>query len=319
VSSPVWIGVDIGGTKVLAGVVGPEGTVLRTARLASPGRQATVAEVEDALSDAVAAVAAGAPVAGVGIAAAGFVDADGERVRFAPHLPWRDDPVRSRLTERWGTSVLLENDATCAAVAESELGAAHGAGSAVLVTLGTGIGGGIAVGGTVLRGAGGMAGEVGHMKVQPGGAVCECGGRGCWEQYASGPALLRGVRASWERRGPVLQERTGGDPDQLTGPVVTEAADRGDPLAQEVLEEVGRWLGLGLSNLVAALDPECVVVGGGLAAAGEAVLAPARRELGAQLVGRGHRTAPPVVTALLGPEAGLVGAALLARAAASGA
>ncbi len=138
---------------------------------------------------------------------------------------------------------------------------------------------------------------------------------GAWEQYASGPALLRGVRAAWERRGPVLQARTGGDPDLLTGPSVTEAAERGDPLAREVLAEVGRWLGLGLSNLVAALDPERVVVGGGLAAAGEALLAPARLELEAELVGRGHRSAPPVLAARLGPQAGLVGAALLARAA----
>ncbi len=312
----LYIGVDVGGSKVLAGEVDESGRVLATALRRTPGRRVAVEAVEDALTAAVDDVAAGRPIAGVGLAAAGFVDAAGERVAFAPHLPWVNDPVRARLAARWGVPVVLENDATCAALAEVTYGAARGTSSAVIVTMGTGIGGGIVLGGEVVRGHHGMAGEFGHAQVVPDGLPCECGRTGCWEQYASGNALVRAAREHLGDRsmGPsVLTELCGGDPARLTGPMVTAAAQDGDLVARAAFASVGDWLGIGLAGLVAAFDPEIVVIGGGVSEAGDRLLDPARDRLARSLVGVPHRPVPPVVPAALGPRAGLVGGALLAR------
>jgi glucokinase len=299
VSEPVWVGVDVGGTKVLAGVVDEGGRVTGTARRTTPGRRVDARMVEDALTEAVLEAAGGRPLAGVGVAAAGFVDAAGERVRFAPHLPWLDEPVRSRFAERWGAPVRLENDATAAAYGELVLGAARGCSDVVTVNLGTGLGGGIVIGGRIYRGHNGMAGEFGHMQVVPDGLACECGARGCWEQYCSGRALERYAR-----------ER---DADLVNGRMVTAAADEGDLEARAAFAELGHWLGVGLANLVAAFDPELVVVGGGVSEAGDRLLEPARVALGRSLVGAGHRDIPAIVAAQLGNAAGLVGAACLVR------
>lgn len=296
----LFIGVDIGGTKVLAAAVSTTGRVLRTARRETPGRRVDARLVEDALTEAVQEIAGPRRPSAIGIAAAGFVDAQGERVRFAPHLPWRDEGVRARLAERWSAPVVLDNDANCAARAEMAFGAVGDVQDALVVTLGTGIGGAVVLDGAVHRGYNGMAGEFGHMQVVPEGRSCECGGIGCWEQYCSGNALVRHVREN------------GGRAD-ITGPEVTEAAREGDPLARAAFASVGAWLGVGVSNLVEAFDPEIVVVGGGVSAAEDLLLAPARVALRETLVGAEHRTIPPVVRAALGPEAGAIGAAYLAR------
>ena len=295
----LFIGVDIGGTKVLAAAVSSSGRVLRTARRTTPGRQVESRLIEDALTEAVEEVAGVRRPSAIGIAAAGFVDAQGERVRFAPHLPWRDEGVRSRLAERWSAPVVLDNDANCAARAELAYGAVGTARDALVVTLGTGIGGAVVLDGAVHRGWNGMAGEFGHMQVVPDGRPCECGGTGCWEQYCSGNALARFYN----------EQRTG----EVSGPEVTAAAQAGDEAALAAFASVGEWLGVGVANLVAAFDPEVVVVGGGLSAAGDLLLEPARRALRDSLVGAAHRTVPPVVRAGLGPEAGAIGAAELAR------
>jgi glucokinase len=309
----LFVGVDVGGTKVLAAVVSEAGEVRRTARRSTPGRRVAPALLEDALTEAVHEVAAGEPVAGVGIAAAGFVDAGGERVMFAPHLPWRDEDVRARLTDRWGTVVALDNDANCAARAECRYGAARGVSDAIVLTLGTGIGGAVVINGEVHRGRNGMAGEFGHMQVVPGGRSCECGGDGCWEQYCSGNALVRFARDRIGREPTVLEELCGGDPQRLAGAMVTAAAEDGDLVARQAFASVGDWLGVGVANLVAALDPECVVVGGGVSVAGDLLLGPARTALTRSLVGAAHRVVPPLRRARLGPQAGVVGAADLAR------
>lgn len=302
-SDPVWVGVDIGGTKILAGSVDPYGVVGGTVQRSAGARDGSVEQLESTIVEAVLDAAAGAPLAGVGLAAAGFVDAAGERVRFAPHLPWREDDVRTRLSARLGVPVGLANDATCALEAEVAHGAARDRESALLVTVGTGIGGGLMVGGQVVRGSGGMAGEFGHMRFVPGGHPCQCGLRGCWEQYASGGALVRELRRAGGTTGT----------DTLTGPGITEAALRGDPAARTAFDVVGRALGLGLAGLVAAFDPECVVVGGGVSAAGELLLAPARAALAEDLVGAQWRTSPDVLVAACGPEAGMIGAVVQAR------
>lgn len=299
-SDPVWVGVDVGGTKILAGTVDHDGVVGHTVQWPSGPRDGSPRQLESTIVDAVLAAAAGAPLAGVGLAAAGLVDADGERVRFAPHLPWRDDDVRVRLADRLAAPVVLDNDANCALEAEVAYGAALGQASALLVTVGTGIGGALMVGGRVVRGSGGMAGEFGHMRFVARGHPCQCGLLGCWEQYASGNALIREV-----------QQATG--VESLSGPGITEAALVGHPAALAAFEVVGRALGVGLANLVAALDPGCVVVGGGVSAAGELLLAPARAALAEGLVGGQWRTFPDVSAAACGPEAGMIGAVVQAR------
>lgn len=309
----VFVGVDVGGSKVLAAVVSPAGEVVRSVLARTPGRLVEATVVEDVMTDAVLSVADGETIKAIGVAAAGFVDERGERVVFAPHLPWRGEDVRSRLAERWGTPVVLDNDANCTAVAEATYGVAGGDGTSLVVTMGTGIGGAVLVDGRVLRGRNGMAGEFGHMQVVPDGQPCQCGARGCWEQYASGNALVRYARAQVGLEPSVLTEACGGDPDRLTGPMVTDAAADGDLVARHAFGSVGHWLGIGLANLVAALDPHRIVVGGGVSAAGDRLLDPARAELERSVVAAGHRVVPPVLAARLGPEAGVVGAAELAR------
>jgi glucokinase len=312
--APLAIGVDIGGTKVAAGVVDGEGRVVARARRLTPSRsaravEATIAEVVGELRERYEVVA-------VGIGAAGFVDADRSHVLFAPHLAWRNEPLREAVAEALGLPVVVENDANAAAWAEYRFGAGRGEPLLVCVTLGTGIGGGIVADGVVQRGRYGTAGEFGHMVVVPDGHRCECGNRGCLEQYASGNRLGREARELARAGSPVtvpLMERVGGDISALVGPLITEAARDGDPCAVELFEDVGRWLGIGLANLAAALDPGMFVIGGGVSDAGELLLRPARESFRRTLTGRGFRPEPRILAAALGPEAGLVGAADLAR------
>ncbi|WP_336923394.1 ROK family glucokinase [Aquipuribacter sp. SD81] len=310
------IGVDIGGTKIAAGCVTADGTVVDRTRRDTPGRSTAPAVVEDTILDAVGELTARHRVHAVGIAAAGFVAADRRTVLFAPHLSWRHEPLRDALYRRLRLPVVVENDANAAAWAEWRFGAGRGESHLLVVNLGTGIGGAVVTDGALQRGRFGVAGEFGHMQVVPGGHRCECGNRGCWEQYASGNVLVREARALLTSGSPValaLREATGGDPDALTGPHVTRLAADGDPACAELLAEVGQWLGVGIANLVAAFDPGRVVVGGGVSEAGELLLGPARQAFARTLTGRGFRPEPALLRAALGNEAGVVGAADLAR------
>ena len=235
---------------------------------------------------------------------------------FSPHLAWRDEPLRDALVDRIGLPVTVENDANAAAWAEYRYGAARGERVVCCVTLGTGIGGGLVVSGVLYRGASGVACEWGHMVAVPDGRRCACGNRGCWEMYASGTALARDARELAEVS-PVaahrLLELVDGDPAALTGTDVTIAAREGDPAAVEIFTAMGRWLGRGIADLAAIIDPSVVVIGGGVSEAGDLLLAPAQEAFAANLTGRGFRPAAPIRLAALGPEAGLVGAADLAR------
>ena len=310
------LGIDIGGTKVAAGIVGRDGTVLATARRATPG--ASVAETEDAIAAVVQELSArhDGPLVGVGIGAAGWFDRSGDTVLFSPHLAWRGSTLRADLAERLRRPVWVGNDADAAAWAEYRYGAARGSYLALMVTLGTGIGGGIVLDGRLQRGAHGIAGEWGHMRVVPDGRRCACGNRGCWEQYASGNALGEAAR-ELAARSPAtavrLLEAVGGDASALRGEHVARAATDGDPAARELVVEIGGWLGQGIADLAAVLDPDVVVVGGGVSSLGELLLAPARERLERSLPGRGYRPGPRLVRAELGPQAGLVGAADLVR------
>ena len=305
---------DIGGTKVAAGVVDEQGAILE--RLVAPTPSHSPQAVEDAIVAAVAVLRTRHPVKTIGIGAAGWVDNAQAVVRFSPHLAWRSEPLKARLSARIDLPLIVDNDANAAAWAEYRFGAGRGSSVMVCLTLGTGIGGGLVINGQLFRGTYGMAGEWGHMIAVPGGHWCECGNRGCWEQYASGNALVREARELARTNSPTayrLLELVGGDPDSITGPDVTAAAIAGEPNSIELLADVGTWLGRGIANLAASLDPEVVVIGGGVSAAGDLLLLPAQRAFSRTLTGRGFREEARLVLAHFGNDAGLIGAADLAR------
>jgi glucokinase len=308
------IGVDVGGTKVAAGVVDPDGTIVARMRRETPSDDPV--ETEQVIAEAIVELRRQHEVVAVGIGAAGFVDAGRQAVLFAPNLAWRDEPLRDRLEETCGVPVFVENDANAAAWGEHRFGAGRGADHVLVITVGTGIGGGLILDGRLYRGAAGIAGEPGHMRVVPDGHPCGCGQRGCFEQYASGRALTRFTRERLAGKGAAAQEilgRAGGSVDDVTGEHVTLAAQAGDPLAVELLAMLGHWLGAGLASLAAVLDPARIVVGGGVTDAGELLLGPARSSYAEHLTGATHRPVAPIVAAELGNDAGLVGAADLAR------
>ncbi len=308
------IGIDVGGTKVNAGVVDEQGRVV--ARVRRPTPSTSPSSVEDTIADVVAELCREHDVVAVGLGAAGFVDAEGASVLFAPNLSWRDEQLRDEVSSRIGMPVVVENDANAAAWAEYRFGAGQGERHLVLVTVGTGIGGGIVLDGALYRGRFGIGAEFGHMQVVAGGRRCGCGLTGCWEQYCSGRALLHEAREIADvqpDRGARLLELGDGEPEGIEAPEVTRAAQEGDPAALSCFEEVGSWLGQGLANLAAVLDPGVFVIGGGVSDAGDLLLEPARRVFGLRLTGGGHRPHAQVRLARLGNDAGMVGAADLAR------
>ena len=317
------IGIDIGGTSVRAAVIDNECNVVASRRAFTPH---TVAETDDVLSRLITELAAEYEVGAAGLAVAGFVSTDRSRVMFAPHLAWRGDPVPARLTARLGLPVVMDHDVNSAAWAEFRSGAAVGSPVALLVALGTGIGAGLVVDGAIYRGAHGVAPELGHVTVVPGGRPCPCGKRGCWERYCSGTALaqtalelLDGAPAGALDPLPVA-DRTASPlaavaPAAVTGTMVAAAASAGDPVALAAMADLSRWLGVGLSMATDILDPEVIVVGGGVAAAAPLYLPGAVADLSRSITGAGHRPQPRVVVAKFGDRAGIIGAALLAGAA----
>ena len=309
------IGVDVGGTKVAAGVVDLSGRVLAQARRDTPADDP--AALRDTIVAAVRELSAAHEVEAVGIGAAGWIDAARSTVLFAPNIAWRDEPLRERVADAVGLPVVVENDANVAAWAEFRFGAARDADdSMVLLTIGTGVGGGIVLGGRLVRGAHGIAGELGHMSIVPGGALCGCGRQGCLEQYASGNALVRfaqGGAKDEPQRAQGLLELAHGDVSAITGPMVTVAAHAGDEVAREAFATLGRWLGIGLADMVQILDPQVLVVGGGVVDAGDLLMVPAREAYHEALAQRDRSPVATVLPAELGNPAGMIGAADLAR------
>ena len=310
------IGVDVGGTKILAGLVDESGHVLTTARRPTPAQDpdAVLAVVAEVVRELIAKSAE--PVVGVGLGIAGQVENTRSTVLWAPNLRWSRVEVRSILEADLGVTVIAENDANAAAWGEFVFGAGADLDDLTVVTVGTGIGGGVIVGGTMLRGATGGAAEIGHIMVVPGGRQCGCGRLGCWEQYASGTALVRQARElAAERRddASLLLSLGDGSPEGIQGLHVTKAALAGDPVAIEAFRICGEWLGLGLADLTAVLDPAAFVVSGGVSEAGDLLLGPARTTLAAQMPGGDLRPVPQVRVASLGNDAGLIGAADIAR------
>jgi glucokinase len=308
------IGIDIGGTKVAAGVVDDAGEVLAVARRRTPSQDP--AHIVDVVVEIVGQLRSDHDVCAVGIGAAGFVNVERSTVLFAANLAWRDTPIREEIGSRLDIPVVVENDANAAAWGEYRYGAGEEQPDVVVMTIGTGIGAGIIVNGALHRGRFGIAGEPGHMRVVPGGRLCGCGNRGCLEQYCSGKALVRAAREVAQERpndAARLLELAHGDVTNIDGPVVTKAAQEGDPAAVDCFDEIGRWLGQGLADLAAMLDPGRFVIGGGVAEAGDLLLGAGRETYAAVLTGRGYRPLADVVGARLGAQAGLIGAADLAR------
>ena len=308
------VGVDLGGTKALAGVVAADGAVLhRGFRLVPKG--ANTEAVIELLCESVAEAeqATGAQAAAVGLGIPSLVDKDTGRAGSTTHLPLRDVPVRDLLSERLGVPVAVANDATCAIVSEHRAGAAQGTDTALLITIGTGIGGGIVTHGKVLHGASGAAAEFGHMTFDPDGGPCkgDCPNHGCWEHSVSGTALGRAVREAAEADPDSTLARAGAEGRTLDGSLATELAHDGDGLSRELIEEMGRKLGIGLANLVNVFNPEVIVIGGGAMAAGELLLAPARQVVSERALSP-SRDDVRIVATHFGDAAGMIGAAMLA-------
>lgn len=313
-SGGLTVGVDLGGTKIAAGTVDPAGGVVSRVRVPTPHDPDRIA---GAIAEAVQQVRKDRDdVRAVGVGAAGYVDADRATVRFAPNLGWHDKEIRDIVQEATGLPVVVENDANAAAWGEFIHGAGAGHDDMLMVMAGTGLGGGIISRGRLFRGRFGMAGEIGHYRAVPDGLPCPCGQFGCMEQYASGAAHTRRAReraaADLARAAQVLALGDG-TPAGLDGHHLTEAALAGDPFSLDVFTESGRWLGQALADLASILDPSVLVIGGGLGDTGELIRRPAEVAYRRALGGGQHRVYAEVRTATAGSDAGLIGAANLAR------
>ena len=309
------IGIDIGGTKVLGGVVTGTGEILATARRDTPR------EGGRALTEAIANVATELvqqyPVDSIGVSAAGFISSDRQTMLATPNISnWNGVNLVAELTEILNKKIVLENDANAAAWGEFKFGAGRGRSDLMMLTLGTGVGGGLILGGSVFRGAFGIGAELGHIRIVPEGQLCGCGIRGCLEQYASGSALMRHAREAIDAS-PLLArnllDRGDGTIEGLRGSDITEAARDGDPVAIAAFNTMATYLGAGIASLCAVIDPSCVVLGGGVIDAGELFLGPTRDAALRLIPFSGKHPYPEIVAAELGNHAGLVGVADLSR------
>ncbi len=309
----VAIGVDIGGTKIAAGLVSEGGELLKRESEPTPDDSSTIPRI---VADLAERLSGNEKVVGVGIGAAGFTSTDRTTVRFAPNINWVDEPLAERVSTLVDLPVVVENDANAAAWGEFTFGAGEDTDDLLLVTIGTGVGGGIVHHGQLYRGGFGIAAEIGHMRIVPNGIECGCGEHGCFEQYASGSALVRVARervANGDRGTEALKALADGDLNKITGPGLTELAHGGDELSIELLADLGQWIGEGIAILASILDPRVIAIGGGVAAAGDLLLDPVVAAFETHLPARSHRPQAEVRLAALGNAAGIIGAADLAR------
>jgi glucokinase len=312
VGDTATFGVDLGGTNLRVAVVDPDGSVVEERRVSTPP---TLDGIVDEITDAVRAFAPLRPDArALGVGAAGMVDHQGT-IHYSPNVPaFLHAPVRDRLEHATGLPAVVDNDANVAVVAELVHGAARGCTEVLLITLGTGVGGGVVTRGEVLRGAHGFGAEIGHFQVDPDGPLCACGQRGHWEALASGTAL-GALGREWAAAGaaPSVLAHASGSIDDITGILVGDVAQSGAADAIAIVEEYARRVANGLVGLVNIFDPERVVVSGGLVELDDVLLAPLRRAFDGRIEGAAHRPAVPILAAELGGRAGVVGAAVLAR------
>lgn len=307
------IGIDIGGTKIAGALVSESGEILRTLKRPTPAGD-PVAIVQNVV-ELVTELGDGEDVIAAGVAAAGFVDATQSIVYYAPNINWRGEPFRDHLAQLLpGLDITIDNDANAAGWAEYRFGVGRGCTDMTLLTIGTGVGGAVIVDGNLLRGGFGAAGEIGHLRVVPGGLPCGCGQRGCIEQYGSGRSLLRYANDIADAGGIGLNLAAARDAaGQLDGTIVGGLIEDHDPGALAALRELGSWLGQASASIGAVLDPQLFVFGGGVAAAGELLLEPIREAFLTHLPARGFHPEPTFAVAELVNDAGVVGAADLAR------
>lgn len=308
------VGIDIGGTKIAGGVVDEAGNILSQERRSTPSRGAKA--VVAATSELILEFKTNYAIEAVGVGCAGFVDETRSKVLTAPNLGWTNESLRPVIEAEVGLPVVIENDANAAAWGEFRFGAGIGHNHMVCVTVGTGVGGGLVFDGGLYRGSHGLAAEFGHMCVEVGGRLCGCGNRGCWEQYASGNALVREARMlAAERRSEagVLLGLGDGTPEGVNGKDITQAAREGDVVALAAFDALARWLGMGMADVWALLDPGVFVIGGGVSEAGDLLLGATKRAFVEARTGKDKLPMPDIYLAKLGNDAGLVGAADLAR------
>jgi glucokinase len=309
------VGVDVGGTKVLGGVVDASGKVLATSRRDTPREGGS--ELTKTIAEVALELMQSHSVSAVGVSAAGFVSSDRKTMLATPNIAdWNGVQLDLELEKLIGLPVVIENDANAAAWGEAKFGAGRNQAHMMMLTIGTGVGGGIVVNNELYRGAFGIAAEFGHLRVVPEGHLCGCGARGCFEQYASGSALRRHAREAISASPDLarnLLARGDGTIDGLTGQAITDAAREGDSVALAAFQTTAQYLGAGIASLAVLLDPSCVVIGGGVIDAGEILLAPTREAMKRYMPFAGKHPYPEIVAAELGNEAGLVGVADLAR------
>jgi glucokinase len=309
------IGIDVGGTKVLGGVVSESGEILATARRETPregGRALT-----QTIADVALELAKQFPVDSIGVSAAGFISSDRQTILATPNIAgWNGVNLDQELTQILDKRIVLENDANSAAWGEFRFGAGRGRRDLMMLTLGTGVGGGLILGGSVFRGAFGIGAELGHLRLVPDGHLCGCGIRGCLEQYASGSALMRHAREAINASPDLarnLLARGDGTLEGLKGHHITEAARDEDPVALAAFNTMANYLGAGIASLCAVIDPSCIVLGGGVIDAGVIFLGPTREAALRLIPFTGKHPYPDIVPAELGNNAGLVGVADLSR------
>ena len=309
------VGIDIGGTKIAGALVDDTGNIVEELRVKSP--ISDPGEMVEAIASVITELTQGKEVIGVGVAAAGFLSADREIMFHSPNIAaWRNEPLKSKIQAKTSLPVLLENDANAAGWAEFRFGAGQNVSSMIMLTIGTGVGGAVVTEGRLLKGGFGIGGELGHVVSIPGGRACGCGLNGCLETYASGTALLQAARDLAESADPLgagLRKLTS-ESKALTGELVYEAIMQDDPGALGLISELGEHLGIAIGSLfVPVLDPELVVVGGGVSAVGERLLEPMRAGYSKSVPAKGYRPELSIVKAQFLNQAGLIGAADLAR------
>jgi glucokinase len=306
------IGIDIGGTKIAGAVVDELGAIVRHDRRPTIASEPQI--IEDTVVEMVESLSEGDDIRAVGVAAAGFIDAAQSTVYYAPNISWRNEPFREKLERRLDKHIVVENDANAAGWAEFRYGAGRLVSDMVILTIGTGVGGAIVTGDRLFRGGFGAGAELGHLRVVPGGLPCGCGAHGCIEQYGSGRALLRMANELADAGGigqPLASVRA--RKGVLTGHDVSELVTIGDPGALSALRTLGTWLGQACASLSAVLDPQLFVIGGGVAQSGDVLLDPIRSAYLEALPARGYHPEPEFRIAELVNDAGVVGAADLAR------
>lgn len=305
-----YIGIDLGGINIAAGLVSEDGAILVSRSVPTPRKPH---EVADAIAEHVRAILAQTEEKPgyIGIGAPGSIDPVNGVIEYWSNLDFHDVPLAAMVSERTGLPAILENDANCAALGEYVAGAGKGSRSLIVITLGTGIGGGAVLNGKLYTGLNGAGLEVGHLVIEHDGRPCTCGRKGCFETYCSATALIRQARmAMWADRGSLLWELAG-TPEKVNGKIVCEAAARGDASAEETLNDFTEYLGCGVTSLINVFQPEVLCVGGGLAGAGEQIMSPVRAIVDKEGYVRGDRPRTRIQKAELGNDAGIIGAALL--------